>query len=238
MSKRTLAILALLIVTGLAVPAIVQHRTAARIIQQNHVLREQALAAARLSAENQHLTNLVAQFRVAQNLANDQFQELVRLRSEVTRLQQPPSNSIAEQTALLQAQELSLLREELTQLRQEYQELSSLREDLQQLRASPSSSTQELAGNQQDEGEDRGVSLRIIRTQGPTFADKLKRSVSAQDDESFQQVFGRFLQVNGVPTNTVAAAAYDDRTGRVIVRAPQETLDQIERLTSGLDRAP
>ena len=77
----------------------------------------------------------------------------------------------------------------------------------------------------------------MIDTQGDAFAEKLKRSVAAQENETFQEVFSRFLQVNGIDVSNVAGFGYNERTGKVIVRAPQATLDQIEKLTVALDRA-
>ena len=65
----------------------------------------------------------------------------------------------------------------------------------------------------------------------------LVHATAAQDSETFQEVFGRFLRNNGVDLSNVAGLVFDERTGRVIVRRPAPTLDTIEQLTVALDRA-
>jgi hypothetical protein len=241
MSRIKLGIVGFLILAWIAVPVIIQVRSQARLRQDHQLLRQQAGRLVRVSSDNERLSNVVAQFRVAQATANDQFQELVRLRAEVQRLKQEPlqSNSVAQEVIRVQAQELARLRQELNRLKQDSEELASLQEELAQFGVALSTNAPEEGPiSQPAETEEQPVSLRIIRTQGASFAEKLKLSVAAQENESFQDVFGRFLQVNGVQTNTLAASAYDERTGRVIVRAPQATLDQVEQLTSALDQAP
>lgn len=208
--------------------------------RENNVLRRQAQQLVNVSVDNQRLSNSVAQLRLAQADARGHFQELVRLRAEVKRLQNDQSNAVTQARADEQKAELARLQAEVLRLSQQSDQLEELREEIRQLQEAALARQTEPAVAEAQPSEpapDQPVALRLIRTEGDAFADKLKRTVGAGDDESFQAVFGRFLQVNGVQTNTIAAAAYDPRTGRVIVRAPQATLDQIERVTSALDRS-
>jgi hypothetical protein len=208
---------------------------------ENNELRHQAQQLVGVSVDNQRLSNSIAQLRLAQADARGQFQELIRVRAEVKRLQSAQSNSVAQVRSEEQQRELARLQAEVLRLSQQSDQLDELREEIRQMQeaALARQPEQAVADAQPNESQqDQAMAMRMIRTQGETFADKLKRSVGAGDDEPFQAVFGRFLQVNGIQTNSIAASAYDSRTGRVIVRAPQSTLDQIERLTSALDRSP
>jgi hypothetical protein len=240
MSRLQLGIVTALIGASIAVPAIIHHQSQTRLRQENKTLRQQADQVVLLRAENQSLSNSVTQLRVAQVSANNQFQELIKLRAELNRLKQENQQSnLVAQASKDQPSELARLREEVNRLKKENLEIEKLTAEIRQLRsAAASPPTEEKPTSQPAEGEEQALALRVIRTQGNTFAEKLKQSVSAQDEETFQDVFGRFLQVNGVQTNTIAAAVYDERTGRIIVRAPPSTLDQVEKLTSALDQAP
>ena len=240
MSRLQLGIVIALVGACIAIPAIIQHQSQTRLRQENNALRQKADQVVRLSAENQSLSNSVTQLRVAQVSANNQFQELIKVRAELNRLKQEnqQSNLVAQATPD-QLGELAKLRDEVNRLKKENVEIEKLNAEIRQLRSVASSPpTEEKPPSQPAEGEEQALALRVIRTQGAPFAEKLKQSVSAQDEETFQDVFGRFLQVNGVPTNTIVAAVYDERTGRIVVHAPQSTLDQVEKLTSALDQAP
>jgi hypothetical protein len=85
--------------------------------------------------------------------------------------------------------------------------------------------------------QDTTVAIRMIPTHADTFADKLKHATAAQDGETFPDVFGRYLQLNGVNTSSLTGLYFDERTGRVIVRGGRGVLDQIEQLTTALDQA-
>ena len=54
--------------------------------EQNESLQQQADAAAHLSAENEHLSNLVAQVKNSNSLSREQLTELLKLRNEVGQL--------------------------------------------------------------------------------------------------------------------------------------------------------
>lgn len=208
---------------------------------ENSALRHQAQQLVNVSVDNQRLSNSIAQLRLAQADARSQFQELVRLRAEVKRLQGEQPSSADQARVEEQQRELARLQTEVLRLSQQSDQLDELREEIRQLQEAALARQAEPAAAPQTQPneppQDQTVAIRMIRTQGEAFAEKLKQSVGAGDDESFQAVFSRFLQVNGVATNSIAAAVYDSRTGRVIVRAPQATLDQVERLTSALDRS-
>jgi hypothetical protein len=238
---KTVALM-LLICAGILVPAFLQRRAQMALRAENEALRHQAEQALRLSVENLRLSNSLAESkRVAEEL-KDQSQELLKVRAELQRFRQqqaPASNVIVRAATNGVGNDVASLRAEVGQLRQEIQELALLREQVRQLQAETvSADTNEtVVTNTVAQAEEQPLSIRLIRTQGDAFAEKLKRSVGAKDDESFEEVFARFLQMNGIPTSTVAAAAYDARTGRVILRASPATLDQIESLTTALDRS-
>jgi hypothetical protein len=230
-----------LVGASIGVPALILSNSNARLRAENEALQQQALRVPLLAADNERLSNSLVQARIALEQTKDQVQEILRLRAELNRVRQQTdqSSSIAQMSASDQGRELTRLRAEVKRLKEENQQIDTMREEIRQLQAAASNPpAEERSTGQPDEVEDVPMSLRIIRTQGDAFAEKLKRSVAARDDESFQEVFSRFLQVNGVQTNGVGAAVFDERTGRVIVRGTPAALEQIEKLTSGLDRAP
>jgi len=238
MSKRAIAILIAAVVFALAAPALMLSRSQARLRRENTQLRQDAVQLPRVTADNQRLSNVLTQMRAAQVDARLQFQELVRLRAEVNRLETQQSNRL-EQAYISQSRDLAALRDELLRLNQQNEELDALRQEVSQLRATAATASPDpTTESEATPVEEPSLSLVTIRTQGEPFAEKLKRAVGAADEESFRDVFGRFLQDNGVATNTIAAAAYDQRTGRIIVRASAPTVQQIERVTRALDEAP
>lgn len=243
MSKYSLGIFCSVIAIGLAVAMGFQHRENTRLHRENEGLRQDLGQVARLEMDNRRLSNTLTQATAAQANAKQQFQELLRLRSEINRLEQDKQDSNrVDQAALLegmneQLRELAALRTDLSGLRDE---IGDLREDIRQMPepAAGAAQTEERPAEQGNRTRDqRQLTIRMIDTHLDSFPDKLKRSVAAQDSESFQEVFSRFLQANGVDVTTVAGLAFDERTGRIIVRAPQGTLDVIERLTTNLDRS-
>lgn len=70
-----------LAVVGVATPLVIQRES--RLRQENRSLRQQIEQLAPVQAENEHLSNLLAQANNAQTLPNDQMSELLRLRGEV-----------------------------------------------------------------------------------------------------------------------------------------------------------
>jgi len=238
MSNRlgVLGVIVILVVIGLG---IMERQSQSRMREQVESLHQELSHLSRVSADNQRLSNIVVQAKAAQANANEQFQELLRLRAELSRVRQEDqeSNRVA-QVKLLQG--ISDQLRELTSLRDEVkalgEEVSSLREAIQDSYADDSTpAAVERPTGQTRASEEPVLPIRMINTRGPLFADKLKRVAAAQDNESFQEVFGRCLQSNGVDLSNVVGLVYDDRSGRVIARAPQATLDQIEKLIVALD---
>jgi hypothetical protein len=239
MSARVgiLSAIVMLAVIGLVT---IERRSQVRLRAEVASLHQELYQLSRVSAENLRLSNVVAQARIAQAGANEQYQELLRLRSEVSRLRQEDqeSNRVSQvqlyQNVSDQMRELAALRNDVRELGDE---ISSLREAIQEIYTDDSApvSTERSTAQTSRSREEQAVPIRMINTRGPLFAEKLKRSAAAEDGETFQEVFGRYLQGNGVDLSNVVGLVYDDRTGRVIVRAPQATLDVIEKLTVALD---
>jgi type II secretory pathway component GspD/PulD (secretin) len=242
MSRVKVILLMFLICAGILVPAFIEHRAQRALLAENEALRHQAEQGLRLSVENRRLSDSLADSKRLSAEVKSQLQELLKLRAEVKGFPPPrgKSNLVAQVRTNDPAGELASLRAEVARLRQENQELTAARDQMRQLQAAEGAAAQstDAATNQPAQPEEQQLSLRLIRTQGASFAEKLKRSVGARDDETFEDVFARFLQVNGIPASSVAAAAYDERTGRVILRGAPAALDQIETLTTALDRAP
>jgi predicted metal-dependent hydrolase len=247
-------IFGVLAVAAIAILAVVQHHSEMELLDKNQLLQKQVAKLNRISTENERLSNLVAQAKAAQAGANEQFQELVKLRAEMAHLSNEKQDSTrsnqekAIQAATDQARELGALRTDVKGLTDVIGKLRNEIRDLHALASAPapegagapaaSSASDAAPANTGPSvaGENAPVAIRMIDTHADTFPDKLKRSVSAQDGESFQEVFGRFLQVNGVDVTGIVGLVYDERTGRVIIRAPQPTLDAVERVTLALDR--
>ncbi len=84
MTKLQLS-LAAIVVGGLAVTSVIQHQTESKMREEAQALRQQV---AGLAADNESLSNRLAQVRAPSPLADDQFRELLRLRGEVGRLRE------------------------------------------------------------------------------------------------------------------------------------------------------
>ena len=241
MSKLSLVILGAIVIAAIAIPAAIQHQFQARLSRENGLLEQRVAQMNRLSADNQRLSNLVAQAKAALASSDDQFQELLKLRAEVTRLTQAnqelnrANQAKVAQSATDQLRELSALRKDVGGLSQV---IGNLRDEMREFHAAAAiPPVAEKPAAQPATADEQPSPIRMIDTHGATFADKLKKSVGAQDGETFQEVFGRYLQINGVDTSSVAGLYFDERTGRVIARGPALTLDQIEKVTVALDRA-
>jgi RNA polymerase sigma factor (sigma-70 family) len=90
-------IVAAVIAAGVATPLVMQHQHQIQLRDENQSLRQQVDQLAPLQAENERLSNLIAQANAAPALSKDQLEELVRLRGEVGRLREA-TNAIAELT--------------------------------------------------------------------------------------------------------------------------------------------
>jgi hypothetical protein len=89
---------------GVTIWLAVEHEAGVRLGEENRALREQLGQLGGLVAENERLSNLVAQASYSQSLPEERLRELLRLRGEVGVLRQ-------------QGQELERLREENRQAR-------------------------------------------------------------------------------------------------------------------------
>ena len=130
-------LVAVVIGIGLATPLLVQHRAQARLRQQEETSRKRAGRLAILRVENEGFSNLLALAKTAQPGANDQFNEVLKLRGEVGRLQA----TMQELTGPKTNEPLS--REEvLNSMRQLY--LDRVNRLKQSLAANPSAAVPEL----------------------------------------------------------------------------------------------
>jgi hypothetical protein len=82
MSRIGVLILAVLAIAALGLTWARERRLQARLAEQIGTVQQLESQTARLTADNQALSNSVIQFRRAQAEANQQFQELVRVRAE------------------------------------------------------------------------------------------------------------------------------------------------------------
>jgi len=87
-----------MVVAGAATLFVMQRQAEGELRAQNQALRQQLEQSSQLAAENERLSNLVAQAAATQRLPDSQLSELLKLRGEVGRLRQ-------------QAKEVEALRE-------------------------------------------------------------------------------------------------------------------------------
>jgi hypothetical protein len=80
MKKLKLGVLLAIVVGGVVIPLVIQHQSLVTQREENQALRQQIDQLAKLDAENDRLSNLVAR---AQSTDDDQLHELLRLRGEV-----------------------------------------------------------------------------------------------------------------------------------------------------------
>jgi hypothetical protein len=83
MTRLTLGFVCVIAVTGIAASLVIQQSGQARLREKTEALRRQAEQIARLSAENERLSNLVARTANPQALPPDQLRELLRLRGQI-----------------------------------------------------------------------------------------------------------------------------------------------------------
>jgi RNA polymerase sigma factor (sigma-70 family) len=94
MTKLKLGIISVIAVAGVAVPLAIQNQSQAKLREENQILRQQASQLAQAAAEDERLSNLLAQADGPRSLPQDQLRELLRLRGEVGLLRQQ-SNYLA-----------------------------------------------------------------------------------------------------------------------------------------------
>ncbi len=84
MTKLQSAIVGAVVIAGVATPLVIQQQSKLR--QENESLRKQAEQLAPVQADNERLSNLVAETASSQKVASNQLSELLRLRGEVAGL--------------------------------------------------------------------------------------------------------------------------------------------------------
>lgn len=88
MTKLKLGVLSALVIAGAAILMAVRHQLQARLHERDKALSQQADRITQLEAENERLSNLVAQVNKTAVPPGDQARELLRLRGEVGVLRQ------------------------------------------------------------------------------------------------------------------------------------------------------
>ncbi len=87
-----------IVAASVATPLVIEHQARVALRDENESLRQQLNQLAKLSAENERLSNLVAQANSARTLSGDQHNELLRLRGEVGRLRAVTQDSVQPKT--------------------------------------------------------------------------------------------------------------------------------------------
>lgn len=88
MKRVILSVLCAILAVGVSIWVVVGYQARLRLEEENQGLRQQLDQMAELAAENERLSNLVAQASQSRPLSEDQLRELLRLRSEVGALRQ------------------------------------------------------------------------------------------------------------------------------------------------------
>ena len=86
LTKLKLGIAGAVVMAGVATLLVLQYQDLLKLREENQSLQQQVSQLTQLQAENERLSNLVAQVSSPPTQSNDQLNELLRLRSEVTRL--------------------------------------------------------------------------------------------------------------------------------------------------------
>src|SRR5204862_4713392 len=82
-TKLKTGVISAIVVASVVTPLVVQHQAQARLRDQDESLRQRADQLAKLQADNEQLTKLLAAAKNSRPLSNDQLGELMRLRGEV-----------------------------------------------------------------------------------------------------------------------------------------------------------
>jgi RNA polymerase sigma factor (sigma-70 family) len=88
MTKLKVGILSAIVIAGVATPLVVQHQAQGRLRDKDTALLRQANRITQLEAENERLSNSVAQAKSTAALPSDPSHELLKLRSEVGMLRE------------------------------------------------------------------------------------------------------------------------------------------------------
>jgi hypothetical protein len=99
-------------VAGVAAPLMIEHHAQARLREQHSVLGQQAGHIAGLTAQNEQLSNLLANVQTAPTRSNGRLDEVLKLRSEIGHLQTAVRQLTAAKTnALSRDEALASLRQ-------------------------------------------------------------------------------------------------------------------------------
>jgi hypothetical protein len=109
MKTLKLGIIGAVLAAALASPLLVRHRAEVRGRAQQQTLLQQAVLLEQWSAENQRLSNILAQVKSSQSLSDAQLTDLMKLRNEFGQLQQT-------------LQEMDQLRRQIHRLRDRLQD--------------------------------------------------------------------------------------------------------------------
>jgi RNA polymerase sigma factor (sigma-70 family) len=82
-TKIQLGIISVIAVAVVAIPLAIQPQSRAKLREENQVLRQQVSQLAQAAAENERLSNLLAQAKSPASLSREQASELLKLRGEV-----------------------------------------------------------------------------------------------------------------------------------------------------------
>lgn len=88
MTKLKVAVVTIIVAAGVTVPLMMHHQSQTRLREANAALQRQAEHNARLAAENEKLSNKVAQTVTTKSTPGDPSREVLKLRGEVGRLKQ------------------------------------------------------------------------------------------------------------------------------------------------------
>ena len=176
-----------------------QYLSEARLREENVSLHRRLDEAARVVAENQRLEGVVAQAKAGQVAATEQLRELMQLRAEVLRLR--------DQNQQLEKRIAEFRQVASTAVNPSSEQDSTVDRDGNETAAAPAILP---------------LAIRLFKVhQLDAFLEKLMRSTQARESDAFQDTFRRYLHMNGVETNVVAAVVLDARTGNGLKRRNQ-----------------
>jgi hypothetical protein len=161
-TSATLSIICILAAAGLAIWVVVECQARCKLDHENGALRQQLSPMDELIAENQRLSNLVAQ-------ANG---------SESRRSEQLKATAVTDE----RARELLRLRGEVDALRQQGKEIETLREDTRQVRAARETGLKTQIAGQAATGNSgltsNGAQLEILKAE--YWTDRTNMDVAAE----------------------------------------------------------
>jgi RNA polymerase sigma factor (sigma-70 family) len=135
MTKLNFGIVAAVAVACLAA-SLVQHRSRVKLLAENQTLQHQAAQFASLAADNERLSNLLAQANSSLSLSATQSSEVLRLRGEVGRLRREAFEAARTKAPAQQRSDVSTASEK--------SELDRLNQLIEWLRRNPSENSPEL----------------------------------------------------------------------------------------------